>query len=699
MKDSKPKKLHTLLLQAQDTLRSYVDAIDTTPLQLYSSFIIFSPTTSLVRWHFQRVTLQVLQPEDTGWNYFYTLADNRFKGHERGRVFVCFSPDSSLLASASEDGTIRLWSLSGKCLHVLEGHEHAVTSICFSPDSKYIASISEDRTIRIWSAELGHCIYARRQRCHSRSAITFSPDSSAVAIGCLDNTLRLWNIELSECITVYEGANAVPYLAELSPDASLLAACSLDYSGIHIWKFASGEYIKHIEYDADVQSICFRGSDELLSVASDGEILAWQLSSGHYEVEMHGTAQGKERLKTALSRHQHLLALGSQDNIHVWDLMSKRWIDTIRPPNPAISSLAFHGASKLLASGSHDGEIRTWQVIKGSPQEMMLPASASSFAIAPGGRAVAVAELGTTCARITLREPDSSELIREITRDVWYDSSAFIMSISPDSQLLAAAATTSEVRIWNLDSEKCIGTIDFSIPGSVTKIQFSDDSTLVAVFSAHDKVAVYEVGSGAQLHTFRNRHRTLQNPSLSPDMKLLVAENFEAGEIQIMRLATEEHVLTVACESVTGHMGFSPDGKLLTLAGPNSDVSFWRVETGQCSFRGNLLDALSPDTADPEALKMFQEAGMFTRPGHLATHSPLYIYAKSLPSVKYGYGISADRCWVTWNGARYVWLPPEARPDTFQIADELVVLLVKRQPSRVIVMRFLYTPSHISVSQ
>ncbi|KAF2190335.1 WD40 repeat-like protein [Zopfia rhizophila CBS 207.26] len=71
---------------------------------------------------------------------------------------VAFSHDSTRLASASDDSTVKIWNVSsGECEQTLEGHIGYVRSVAFSHDSTRLASASDDRTVKIWNVSSGEC--------------------------------------------------------------------------------------------------------------------------------------------------------------------------------------------------------------------------------------------------------------------------------------------------------------------------------------------------------------------------------------------------------------------------------------------------------------------------------------------------------------------------------------------------------------
>jgi serine/threonine protein kinase/WD40 repeat protein len=80
----------------------------------------------------------------------------KWMGHENTVSVMATSHNGELVATASHDLTIRLWSLkTGASLAVLVGHKQRPKAACFSPDDRVLATLGEMGTIRLWHVATG----------------------------------------------------------------------------------------------------------------------------------------------------------------------------------------------------------------------------------------------------------------------------------------------------------------------------------------------------------------------------------------------------------------------------------------------------------------------------------------------------------------------------------------------------------------
>jgi WD40 repeat protein len=123
-------------------------------------------------------------------------------GHKNRVLSVAFSPGGGILASGSDDKTIRLWDLKTyKPLDSPLTHEGYVGSVAFSPDGAILASGSNGGTIRLWDSntrkKMGPPLI-----CHEGwvGCVVFSQDGHILASGGEDGFICLWDMDVESWI-------------------------------------------------------------------------------------------------------------------------------------------------------------------------------------------------------------------------------------------------------------------------------------------------------------------------------------------------------------------------------------------------------------------------------------------------------------------------------------------------------------------
>ena len=161
----------------------------------------------------------------------------------------------------------------------MTGHTNWVKTVRFNRDSKLIASGSDDKTLRLWDV-------GRRELCFTFdngehhgavNSVRFHPDNSCLATACFDNKIRLFDIRSKQLIQVYSQHKAPATCVAFHPSGNYLASTSYDET-IKIYDLRMGETLYTLEaHDGPIMHVNFSNFGDFMSTGGhDSQVIIWK---------------------------------------------------------------------------------------------------------------------------------------------------------------------------------------------------------------------------------------------------------------------------------------------------------------------------------------------------------------------------------------------------------------------------------------
>ena len=555
-----------------------------------------------------------------------------FGGHTGGVTSVAFSSDGTLLASGSEDETVKLWVVATHTnIATLRGHTDGVWSVAFSPDGKIIASgagdpgirFPADNTVKLWDVETNTNITTLEGHEGRVASVAFSPDGKIIASGSDDETIKLWDVETNTNIATLEGHTDRVASVAFSPDGKILASVGGTFDEtVKLWDVETNTNTATLEGHTDgASSVAFSPDGKILASgvgdaffpeffpeSSDNRVKLWDVASGEPIASLGGHT-GEVWSVTFSPDGKKLASVGGtfDNRVKLWDVASGEPIISLEGYMDVVSSVAFLPDGTRLAARS-DITILLWDVDSGD--QITIP---EGHALSSDGTRLAV--VSEDDGTILLWDMETREIIATLERheNYWINS----VSFSPDGTRLASGAGSLDgtmlLLLWDVDSGELIATLEGHANYWLRSETFSPDGTTLASRIGDGTILLWDVDSGELIATLEGHAggtwRGISALAFSPDGATL-ASGARDGTILLWDMETKEIIA-----SLEGHadwvnsVSFSPNGTHLA-AGSGNTILLWDVDSGdQITTLEGHADWVNSVSFSPDGATLASGAG------------------------------------------------------------------------------------------
>ncbi|WP_404815561.1 NACHT domain-containing protein [Streptomyces thermolineatus] len=476
----------------------------------------------------------------------------------------------------------------------LDGHMDTVRDIAWSADGRLLATASRDGTARVYDAASGRSLCVLPCDGAMVESVSFSPDAARLATVGRDQVVRVWDVASGEPVRQLTGAGGIGRQVAWSPDGTRVAATFKD-EVVRVWEADTGRLVRELRgHTGDVWGVAWAPDGSRLATAShDRTVIVWDAATGAATTTLTGHTEFVEGV--AWSPDGECLATGSGDcTARIWDARTGTLRLLLRGHTDYVWNPAFSPDSRLLATPSSDRTVRIVRTEDAKEVAVLRGHTDTVWTVvwSPSGTRLATASTDGT-GRVWDLRPQGAESVLVQGHDGPVNQAVW----SGDGARLATASDDGTVRVWSARSGAPAGPV--TTPGErVWSLAWAPHGDRLALSTADGLFRVLD-GTGGTV--FDVRGAPVEGCSWSPDARRIATGGHD-GTVRVLSAVdgTELRKLT-GHQDWVGRVAWSPSGGKLASCSDDRTCRLWDTSDGTqltvLRGHGNYVEevAWSPD--------------------------------------------------------------------------------------------------------